>query len=80
MESRKIIINSGLTVSEIEDLIEEWIFSERDRFILKRLLLDGICYERISEEVGLSSRQTKVIASKQMSILAKHINSPKLHS
>lgn len=80
MESRKIITDSGLTVSEIEDLIEEWIFSERDRFILKRLLLDGICYEKISEEVGLSSRQTKVIASKAMKILADHIKSPKIHS
>lgn len=80
MESRKIITDSGLTVSEIEDLIEEWIFSERDRFILKRLLLDGICYEKISEEVGLSSRQTKVIASKAMKILANHIIAPKIHS
>lgn len=45
-EYRKMITGSGMTVSEIEDLIEERIFSERDRFILKRLLLDGISYEQ----------------------------------
>lgn len=72
MEYRKMITGSGLTVSEIENLIEEWIFSERDRFILKRLLLDGISYEQISEEVGLSTRYTKTVAANQMKILAEH--------
>lgn len=66
MEYRKIITRSGMTVSEIENLIEERIFSERDRFILKRLLLDGISYEQISEEVGLSTRYTKSVAVKAM--------------
>ena len=72
MEYRKMITGSGLTVSEIETLIEEWIFSERDRFILKRLLLDGISYEQISEEVGLSTRYTKTVAANSMKILSEH--------
>lgn len=42
MEYRKMITGSGLTVSEIENLIEEWIFSERDRFILKILRADEL--------------------------------------
>ena len=37
--------NFDLSRSEVEHLIDEWIFSERDRAILKRRLLDGICYE-----------------------------------
>lgn len=72
MEYRKIITGSGLTVSDIENLIEEWIFSERDRYICKRLLLDGISYERISEEVGLSTRYTKTVAANSMKIIAEH--------
>lgn len=72
MEYRKMITGSGLTVSEIENLIEEWIFSERDRFILKRLLLDGISYEQISEEVGLSTRYTKTVAANSMKVLSEH--------
>lgn len=67
-----MITGSGLTVSEIETLIEEWIFSERDRFILKRLLLDGISYEQISEEVGLSTRYTKTVAANSMKVLSEH--------
>ena len=73
MEYRKIIINSGLSVYEIEDLIDSWIFSERDRYILKRVLLDRISYEKVSEEIGLSVRQTKRIASSGMVVLIDHI-------
>ena len=73
MEYRKMITRSGMTVSEIENIIEERIFSERDRFILKRLLLDGISYEQICEEVGLSTRYTKDVAAKTMKILVDHM-------
>ena len=58
--------------SEWERLIDEWIFSERDRTILKRYLLDGICFEPLSEEAGLSVRQTKNIVYKTEEILFKH--------
>jgi DNA-directed RNA polymerase specialized sigma24 family protein len=47
--------------TEIEFLIDEWIHKERDRQILKRRLLDGICYEPLAEEFDLSVRQVKNI-------------------
>lgn len=50
--------------SEWERLIDEWIFSERDRAILKRRLLDGLTFERLAEEFELSVRQTKTIVYK----------------
>lgn len=55
---------NDLSRSEVERLIDEWIFSERDRRILKRRLLDGICYEPLAEEFGLSVRQVKNIVYK----------------
>lgn len=73
MEYQKVIKDSGLSVYEIDDLIEKWIFSERDRYILKRIILDGICYEKVSEEIGMSVRQTKRIAISRMKILIEHI-------
>ena len=60
--------------SEIEYLIDEWIFSERDRAILKRRLLDGICYEPLAEEFALSVRQTKNIVYKGEKTLYSHIS------
>ena len=60
--------------SEISLLIDEWIFSERDRAILKRRLLDGITYERLSEEFDLSVRQVKNIVYKQQEKLYSHVH------
>ena len=59
--------------SVIEGLIDEWIFSERDRKILKRRLLDGITYENLAEEFDLSVRQIKTIVYKNEQKLYKSI-------
>ncbi len=59
--------------SEVERLIDEWIFSERDRAILKRRLLDGICFDKIAEEFDMSDRHIKRIVYKNMQRLLNHI-------
>ena len=63
----------NLSRTEWENLIDEWIFNERDRAILKRRLLDGICYEPLAEEFDLSVQQTKTIIYKATEKLIKHI-------
>lgn len=50
--------------NEIEYLIDQYIHNERNRAILKRRLLDGICYEPLAEEFDLSVRQVKNIVYK----------------
>lgn len=62
-----------LARSEIEKLINEWIFHERDRAILKRRLLDGVTYEKLAEEFDLSVRQVKNIVYKQQDRLFSHV-------
>ena len=52
------------TNSQISHLIDEHIHSERDRAILKRRLIDGVLYEPLAEEFGLSVVQTKNIVYK----------------
>ena len=59
----------NLSRSEIEKLIDDWIFRERDRRILKRRFLDGICYEPLAEEFDLSVRQIKNIVYKGENII-----------
>lgn len=61
-----------LSRSEWEQLIDEWIFSERDREILKRRLLDGICFEPLAIEFDLSVQQVKTIVYKASEKLFKH--------
>lgn len=63
----------GRSRSEIAALIDEWIFSERDRAMLKRRLLDGICFEPLAEEFDMSPRQVRNIVKKAQDKLFKHI-------
>ena len=60
--------------TEIEQLIDEWIFSERDRKILKRRLLDGICYEPLADEFDMSVRQIKNIVYKCEEKIFSHVD------
>lgn len=62
-----------LSRSEWEKLIDEYIFKERDRAILKRRLLDGVCFEPLAEEFDLSVPQTKTIVYKATEKLIKHL-------
>lgn len=52
------------TNTQVRLLIDELIHSERDRKILKRRLIDGICFEPLAEEFDISVRQCKNIVYK----------------
>lgn len=58
--------------SEIEHMIDEWIMNERNRKILKRRLLDGVCYEPLAEEFSLSVAQIKRIVYKGTDKIFNH--------
>lgn len=62
-----------LSRSQINHLIDEWIFKERDRKIMKRRLLDGICYEPLAEEFNLSVRQIKNIVYRSEVKIFSHV-------
>lgn len=59
--------------SQIENAINEYIHSERDRKILKRRLIDGICYEPLAWEFDMSVRQIKTIVYKGEMKIFKHL-------
>lgn len=61
------------TNSQIVALIDEHIHSERDRRILKRRLVDGICFEPLAEEFDMYVRQMKNIVYKAQERLFKHM-------
>ena len=60
--------------SELTTAIDEWILNERDRAILKRRLLDGICFEPLAEEFDMSVRQIKNIVYKSQEKLFRHLH------
>lgn len=51
----------GLSRTQIENLIDEWVLSQRNRNILKSRFVDGLTYEKISEKFDLSVSQIKNI-------------------
>ena len=71
--SRKNNPFKDISTDHIIYLIDQWIHNERDRAILKRRLIDGICYEPLAEEFDLSVRQVKNIVYKAQDKLFKHL-------
>lgn len=70
------MIPENVSKSKLDSLISEWIIgknAERDRAILRRRLFDGITFEKLSEEFGLSVRQTKAIVYKCEEKVFKHL-------
>lgn len=59
--------------SEMLKVIEETVHSERDRLLLKRRFIDGICIEPLSEELDLSPRQVQRIIGKYEPTLYKYL-------
>ena len=62
---------------DIERVIDQFVIcrrnAERNRAILKRMLFDGISYEQIAEEFGLTPRQISNIIYETEEILFKHL-------
>lgn len=59
--------------SDIMYLIDEYVHNERNRHILKRRLIDGVCFEPLAEETGLSVIHIKTIVYKEQDKLFKHL-------
>lgn len=59
--------------SEISKVIDEYIHNQRNRNLLKRRYIDGICIEPLSEEFGLSVRQVKNIIYQNENVIFKHL-------
>ena len=61
------------TNSQIKVVIDEYIHSARNRDILKRRLIDGICFEPLAEEFDLSVRQIQSIVYRGEDIIFSHL-------
>ena len=58
---------------EVAEAIDRYVRGERARKILKRRLLDEICYEPLAEEFDISVSQIKRIVSKAQEQLFKYL-------
>ena len=63
----------NLSRSELQYIIDQWIFNERHRLILSDRLFNGTTYERLAGKYDLSTQQVKNIVYKAMDRLEKHL-------
>ena len=59
--------------SQVREIIAEYIHNDRDRQILCRRLIDGICFEPLAEEFEMSVSQVKRIVQKGMETIFRHV-------
>ena len=59
--------------SDVRRIIDEHIHNERDREILKRRLIDGICFEPLAEEFNLSVRYIKTVVYKHQEVVFRYL-------
>lgn len=62
-----------LSRDQLIHLIDQWIFNEKHREILKDRFLDGLTYEKLAEKHSLSCQQAKNIVYKSMDRLEKRL-------
>ena len=63
-----------LSKRQVLDLIDSYIFNERNRQIVSRRLLDGVNYEDLAEEYSLSVNQIKTVRYKAIQKISAHAN------
>lgn len=59
---------------KLAEIIDNWIKNDRNRKIMKRRLIDGICFEPLAEEFQLSVRHVKNIVYKNEVVIFNHIH------
>lgn len=62
---------NNISNTDLANLIDEWVKGERDRKILKRRLIDCVCFEPLAEEFNLSVRHTYEIVQKNLKIITE---------
>ena len=59
--------------SEVSALVDEYVHNQRDRDILRRRLIDGVSFDDLSDEFGLSVQRLKAIVYEHRREIFSHL-------
>jgi DNA-directed RNA polymerase specialized sigma subunit len=62
-----------ISKDQLYKAIDQWVFNQRDREIIRRRMYDGIGFEQLAGEFNLSVRQVKNIVYKSKDKIFRHI-------
>lgn len=71
---KNVLESTGLPISACSMLIDQWIFNERYRCIVKDRYLNGLQYQELSTKYNLSVRQLKNIVAYCKDAIESHLN------
>ena len=60
--------------TQVQNIINDWIFSRRDRMIMTLYYLDGLTYQQVANEVDMSERQVKNIVYKHEQVFFRELS------
>jgi Mor family transcriptional regulator len=63
-----------LSKQQVLDLVDAYIFNERNRQIVIKRLINGANYEDLAEEYSLSVNQAKTVCYKAIEKISLHAN------
>lgn len=69
----KKITAFDVNTSTVSQIIDDWIFNEKHRCLLKRKLIDGLTIEQVADEFEYSPRQVQRILNAGMSVILRKI-------
>lgn len=72
-EDQETIAKFNMPWTALSVIINEWVFNERSREMLKRRLYDGISYNQLAQEFNMSIQQCKTIIYRCQNEIYKHI-------
>ena len=72
-EEQDVIKKFNMPWTALSVIIDEWIFNERSRKMLKRRFYDGISFSQLAEEFNISIQQCHTIIYKGQAEIMKHI-------
>ena len=79
MAIAKIHYMVDLSRTELTNLIDEYLFSVRDREVAKARWLDGLTFEEIATKFDISERGAKDIIRRCRERVLNHVDALKLH-
>lgn len=72
-EDQDVIKKFNMPWSALSLVINEWIFNERSRQILKRKFYDGISFNELAKEFNISTQRVQAIVYQCQAEIFKHI-------
>ena len=76
MRNRKYVIPANISYTEWDRLVDDWIFDELKRAVIKYKLYNGASYEQVAEKFELSVTTVKDYVKEGVTTITRAVRRP----